>query len=266
MNAPVRRAATSSGSLGARVGAIVQLTMARTVRPVPIAIGLVIAALPMVFALVFRSVATGDDAELAQFLLARYDNFVVTLLLPLAALLSAAGATSAEREDGTMLYLLTTTTSRATIVLTRWLLATVLTSALVSVSVAGTAMIAGQGSDPTGVMRSFLIGIVAGAAVYSALFLCFALWLRRSLLVGLLYVLVWEGTIAGNLPALRFLSARRVLLGITQRFVEEPERGASLFSGVPGATASVGWAVAVTVLALGLAIYRLQRLPLARPR
>lgn len=266
MSAPVRQAASSSGRLGARIGAIVQLTMARTVRPVPIVIGLVIAALPMVFAMVFRSVAAGDDAELAQFLLARYDNFVVTLLLPLTALLTAAGATSAEREDGTRLYLLTTTTSRATIVLVRWVFATVLTSALVAVSVAGTAMIAGQGSDPTGVMRAFLLGSVAGAAVYAALFLCFAVWLRRSLLVGLLYVLVWEGTIAGNLPALRFLSARRVLLGITQRFVEEPERSASLFVGVPGVSASVGWAAGVTVLALGLAIYRMQRLPLARVR
>lgn len=266
MSAPVRPAASSSGSLAARIGAIVQLTVARTLRPVPIVLGLVIAALPMAFALVFRSLGGGDDAELARFLLARYDNFVVTLLLPLAALVTAASATSAEREDGTMLYLLTTTTSRATIVLTRWLFATMLTSVLVGVSVVGTAMIAGAGSDPTGVMRAFLLGSVAGAAVYSALFLCFALWLRRSLLVGLLYVLVWEGTIAGNLPALRFLSARRVLLGITQRFVEEPERASSLFAGTPGVAASVGWAAAVTVLALGLAIHRLQRLPLARLR
>lgn len=250
----------------ARVRAIVRLSMARTVRIVPVSIGLLIAVLPLVFAAVFQSSFTGDQAVLSSFLTARYDNLVITLLLPLAALLTAAGAISAEREDGTLLYLLTTTTSRPLIVLVRWVLATLLTSALVLASVIGAGLIAGNGADSTGVMRAFAIGAVAGAAVYSALFLAMAVWVRRSLLVGLLYVLVWEGTIAGNFPVVRFLSARQVTLGITQLFLPESERSAELYSAAPGGSASVTWAVVVTVLGLVLAAWRLRRMPLERAR
>lgn len=250
----------------ARVRAIVTLSVARTVRTVPLSIGLLIAVLPLVFAAVFQSSFTGDQAALSSFLTARYDNLVITLLLPLAALLTAAGATSAEREDGTLLYLLTTTTSRPLIVLVRWVLATLLTSILVVASIVGAGLIAGNGADSTGVMRAFAFGAVAGAAVYSAIFLAMAVWVRRSLLVGLLYVLVWEGTIAGNFPAVRFLSARQVTLGITQLFLPEAERGAALFASAPGANASVIWAAAVTLIALALAAWRLTRMPLERAR
>lgn len=265
-SAPSTILASAQGRVAARVRAIVKLSMARTVRTVPLSIGLLIAALPLVFAALFQSSSTGDPAALSSFLMTRYESLVITLLLPLAALLTAAGATSAEREDGTLLYLLTTTTSRPLIIAVRWILATVLTSVLVLASVIGTALIAGNGSDSTGVMRAFAMGSVAGAAVYSALFLAMAVWVRRSLLVGLLYVLVWEGTIAGNFPAVRFLSARQVTLGMTESFLPEAERGAALFSSAPGATASMIWAAAVTVLALVLAAWRLTRLPVQRGR
>ncbi len=257
--------ASASGRTGARTAAILRLTIARTVRPVPIAIGAVITALPVVFAAIYRGTG-GDDANLAEFLLTRYNALVVSMLLPLAALVTAAGATSAEREDGTILYLLTTTTSRTLLAMVRWVFATVVTSVIVLLAVIGTGLVSGKGSDPTGVMRAFAIGSVVGAAVYSAVFLALAVWLRRSLLVGLLYVLVWEGTISGLVPAIKYLSARQVLLGITQRFVQPAEQGAGPFATVPGFGTSVAWAVAVVVVALAATVYRLRKLPVTKPR
>ncbi len=257
--------ATVGGMTGARIGALLRLTIARTVRPLPLVLGALIAALPILFAFIYRSTG-GDDANLAEFLLTRYNALVVSMLLPLAALVTAAGATSAEREDGTILYLLTTTTSRAMLGVVRWVFATVCTSVLVLAAVIGTGLIAGGGAEPTGVMRAFAIGSVVGAAVYSAVFLALAVWLRRSLLVGLLYVLVWEGTISSAVPAVRYLSAKQVLLGITQHFVQPAEQGAGAFATAPAAGTSAAWAVAVTVLALAATIYRLQRLPVTKPR
>lgn len=266
MSATVRVAsATASGGTGARMAAILRLTIARTVRPVPLVLGVLITALPIVFAAIFRSTG-GDDANLAEFLLTRYNALVVSMLLPLAALVTAAGATSAEREDGTILYLLTTTTSRALLALVRWVFAVVVTSVIVLLAVIGTGLVAGNGSDPTCVMRAFAIGSVVGAAVYSAVFLAMAVWLRRSLLVGLLYVLVWEGTISGLVPAVKYLSARQVLLGITQHFVQPAEQGAGPFSTVPGFGTSAVWAAVVVVVALAAAVYRLRKLPVTKPR
>lgn len=262
---PGATSARASGGSGARIGAILRLTVARTVRPVPLVLGVLITALPIVFAAEFRSTG-GDDANLAEFLLTRYNALVVSMLLPLAALVMAAGATSAEREDGTILYLLTTTTSRALLAMVRWVFATVVTSGIVLLAVFGTGLLAGSGSDPTGVMRAFAIGSVVGAAVYSAVFLAMAVWLPRALLVGLLYVLVWEGTISGLVPAVKYLSARQVLLGVTQHFVQPAEQGAGPFATVPGFGTSAAWAVAVTVLALALAVFRLRNLPVTKPR
>ncbi len=257
--------ATSTGGTTARIAAILRLTVARTVRPVPMVLGLLIAALPILFAAIYRA-SGGDDANLAEFLLTRYNTLVVSLLLPLAALVTAAGATSAEREDGTILYLLTTTTSRALLAMVRWAFATVVTSVMVLLAVYGTGLVAGNGSDPTGVVRAFAVGGVVGAAVYSAIFLAMAVWLRRALLVGLLYVLVWEGTISSAVPAVKYLSARQVLLGITQRFVQPAEQGTFPFETVPGFGASAAWAFAVTALALAFTVFRLRNLPVTKPR
>ncbi len=262
-SSPPRSAATASGGTGARIAAILRLTVARTVRPVPLILGVLITALPIVFAAIYRSTG-GDDANLAEFLLTRYNALVVSMLLPLAALVMAAGATSAEREDGTILYLLTTTTSRALLAMVRWLFATVITSLIVLVAVIGAGLLAGNGSDPTGLVRAFAIGGVVGAATYSALFLALAAWVRRAMLFGLLYVLLWEGAISGALPAVRYLSMRQVVLGITHGLVEPAERGAPLFAQVPGFGTSVVWAVVVTVAALGAAVWRLRRLPMSR--
>lgn len=268
MTSPVAAGlASATGNMAARVTAVLALTAARTLRPTAVLLGVIVTALPVLFAAILRATTQEpDQATIATFLLNNYETLVVSLLLPLTALVAAAGATSAEREDGTVLYLLTTTTPRWLIVFVRWLFATVLTSAFVLTAVVLTGVVAGGGSEPTGVMRAFAVGGAVGAAVYCALFLCMAIWLRRSLLVGLLYVLVWEGVIAGSFPAVRFLSARQVFLGITQGFVQEAEVGASTFLGVPSFTASVAWAFGVTVVALLLAVYRLQRLPVQRPR
>lgn len=257
--------ASAAGRTGARIAAILRLTIARTVRPVPLALGALITALPIVFAAIYRSTG-GDDANLAEFLLTRYNALVVSMLLPLTALVTAAGATSAEREDGTILYLLTTTTSRALLAMVRWVFATVVTSVIVLLAVIGTGLLAGNGSDPTGVVRAFAIGSVVGAAVYSAVFLAMAVWLRRSLLVGLLYVLVWEGTISGLVPAVKYLSARQVLLGITQRFVQPAEQGAGPFATAPGFGTSLVWAVVVVAVALAATVYRLRKLPVTKPK
>ncbi len=257
------QAAHVGGGTAARIAALLQLTAARTLRPVPLALAALLAALPLLFALMFRSTG-GDESALASFLLARYEGLVVTLLLPLTALLTAAGAVSAEREDGTVLYLLTTTTSRTLLAVVRWVFATVVTSCVVTVSVVGTGLIAGGGREPTGVMLAFVVGSMVGASVYSALFLAMAVWLRRALLMGLLYVLLWEGVVSNILPVVRYLSARQVLLGVTHGLVHEAERGAETFASAPPGGVSLAWAVGVTLAALGVTIVRLRRLPLAR--
>ena len=78
--------------------------------------------LPMLFALVFasRGFLSGDPVP---FLVLRYDQLVWALATPIIALLLGTSAFSAESDDGTLLYLVTTTTPRWWIVLVRVLFA-----------------------------------------------------------------------------------------------------------------------------------------------
>ena len=259
--------ALASGPRGAtwpRVRALAALSLVRTLRPVPLLLGGVLAAFPMVLALLFAE-RGADVAALSEFLLTRYSTLVVGLLLPLVALVTAAGPTSAEREDGTVLYLLTTTTSRTLMVLVRWALATLLTAAVALLSVVGTGLLAGGGADPTGLVAAFALGSVVGAAVYAALFLAMAMLLPRALLAGLLYLLVWEGVVSRLFGAVRYVSARQIMLGITRGLVAEAERGAEAFAmALPTGTAAV-WGAALVIGALALATRQLRRLSVTRP-
>lgn len=256
--------AEASGATAGRVRALVALTLGRTFRRLPVLLGAVLMALPIGFAALYQGGAA-DVGALSEFLLSRYSTLVVGMLLPLTALVTAAGPMSAEREDGTVLYLLTTTTSRGLMVIVRWLLATAITSAVVLVAVVGTGLLAGGGADPTGLVAAFALGSVAGAALYSALFLAMAVSVPRALLMGLLYVLIWEGVVSRLFAAVRYLSVRQILLGITQGVAPEAERGVEAFAAaLPVGTASL-WAGIVLVGSLALAIRALRRLSVAAP-
>ncbi len=58
------------------------------------------------------------------------------------------------------------------------------------------------------------VGLLVGAAAYAALFTWAGLATRHALLIGLVYVFVWEATLAAYLDGIRFLSIRRYTLAV----------------------------------------------------
>lgn len=98
-----------------------------------------------------------------------------------------------EREDGTLLFLVTTTTPRWWLVASRWLYAAVLVGALSVAAVWGAAVMVPEGQLAKELVGAFSIAVLFGSAVYAAAFTLMALATRRALIVGLLYILVWEG-------------------------------------------------------------------------
>jgi len=58
------------------------------------------------------------------------------------------------------------------------------------------------------------VGLLVGAAAYGALFTWAGLATRHALLIGLVYVFVWEATLAAYLDGIRFLSIRRYTLAV----------------------------------------------------
>lgn len=187
---------------------LVRLAWART-GSIALVLGIMgLLLLPMVFALVFasRGALSGDPVD---FLLGRYDQLVAGLATPLIALLLGTSAFSAETDDGTLLYLVTTTTPRWWIVTVRVLFASVLTGALSSFAVWGTGMIAVGASNPEGVVSAFTVAAFHGGVTYAALFTMLALLTRRALVAGLIYVIVWEGVLSQTFLAIKYLSVRQ---------------------------------------------------------
>ncbi len=214
-----------------------------------------LALVPVLVATVFR-LAAGADADPGLFtardLLA---GLVVTTVLPLVTLIFATGAFGQDIEDGTIVYLLATPVPRREMVLTRVLVAwaAALVVLLPSTLLAGA--IAIESADPA-IVLGFLVGVAAGAFIYTAAFTWLSIATGRALVAGLLYVFLWEGTLSGLFSGIRFLSIRQYTNGIAGAFFDLPGDAWSPRLG-PG-TAFLLAALAAAFL-LSLAVRRLER-------
>lgn len=259
---------TSSGNARPRVRvawvasavAVVRLTWARTVTPMLLVGIAVLVMLPMVFAMVFaaRGPLSGDPV---QFLVGRYDQLVLAIAVPVISLLLGTSAFAAESNDGTLIYLVTTTTPRWWIVFVRMMFSALLSAGLSAFAVWGTGRIATASSDPMNVTLAFGTAAAFGAATYAAGFTAIALITKRALVGGLAYVLFWEGILSSTFPALHFLSVRQWMLAIaaelTDATSEQLKAGPSLSAAIIGGST-------VAILALVIATRRMSRPRLSR--
>ncbi len=225
---------------------LVRLSWARTFSPVLVLAMLGLVLLPMLFSLVFasRGALSGDPVA---FLVQRYDQLVCALATPVIALLLGTAAFSAEAEDGTLMYLVTTTTPRWWITLVRVLFAAVGTAVLSAAAVWGAGTIATGAHDPQGVTFAFAVASAFGGAAYAALFTTLALLTRRALVSGLVYVLFWEGILSSTFPAIHYLSVRQWMLAVAGALTDANEKaitgGPSLQASLVAAAILFVWSV-----------------------
>jgi len=214
-----------------------------------------LALLPILLAVVYRIGSEDTDQQrwVAQVL---FDGLVVTILLPLLALVYGTAALGAEIEDGTAVYLLAKPVSRTQIIFGKLLAAWVLTSVTVLASGLVAGAIGLQGVPGHGLLVGFGIALVAGSLVYSALFVMLSVITSRALIAGLVYVFIWEGLINGLFAGTRLLSVRHYTLSVADIFVDLPR---SVFEAKLGPVAAVGLMIAVGGASVWYATRRLQR-------
>jgi ABC-2 type transport system permease protein len=153
----------------------------------------VLALVPVVAAVVFASAGEIDPrlfwARLVQ-------RLVIPTVTAFVAVVLGAAAIGDEREDGTILYLAATPLRRVTLVLTKVLAAWTVAMALLgpAVVVAG-AVALGDRADAARILWP-LAGVAAGAACYCAVAAWLSMVTRRPVVLGALYILLWEGSIA----------------------------------------------------------------------
>jgi ABC-2 type transport system permease protein len=174
-----------------------------------------LAAIPVLLALLFRVAGPTSPRALDAFTESVFVAMIVTLLLPLVALVFGTAAFGTEIEDGTVVYLLSKPVRRRTVVLAKWMVAGAASLVLTAGATLLTGLIALAGT-PNGVENTvgFTVGVAAGAVIYAVVFVALSLVTGRALIAGLLYVLVWEGALADFFSGIRFLSIRQYILGI----------------------------------------------------
>jgi len=214
---------------------------------------LTLVSLPLLAGLLFQiadATATPDEFadDVTRVMLA-------SAILPLVMLLLATAAFGNELGDRTLVYLVTKPIARWRIVAPK-LLASVAVGGI-PVALGGALAVAviergdGGGALATGA------GLLAGAAAYAAIFTWAGLATRHALLLGLVYVFIWEAALAAYLDGIRFLSVRRYTLALVHAL--DDGRLASVDISLNALTAAVG-TTAVFVCFTALAVRKLIRM------
>jgi len=238
---------------GRPFGAIVGVTFRSLLSRRRSLLVLLFVLLPIGLALFVRAVGVHEDPNsIATVFL---DTFVVHVVLPLVALLFGTATLGTEIDDGTIVYLLAKPIPRWEILAAKLLVAEVATLALVvpSTLVTGVVLLGGVAGANTSLAWAYTVGAAVGAVVYVAIFVAMSVITSRALVLGLVYILIWEGFLAGLFAGTRNLSVREYTLSIAQAVA-----GRDVSDAAPIALAvAVPMAIIVTVVAVVIAIRRL---------
>jgi ABC-2 type transport system permease protein len=180
---------------------------------------------------------------------------VASTILPLVILLLATAAFGNEVADRTLVYIALKPLARWRIVLPK-LLAALLVGG-VPVAVTGFVTVAVILEGDLGGAAATGAGLLVGAAAYAAIFTWAGLATRHALVIGLVYVFLWEAALAAYLDGIRYLSVRRFTLAVIEGL--DHGRLATLDVSLGAGTGAVGAAIAVVGFT-ALAIRKLRRM------
>lgn len=168
--------------------------------------GVLLMVLPLLLiglALLVRVLADTDEQVAESTLYA----FGLAVVVPLVSLLATSGLLAPEIDDGSISYLLAKPISRHTIVASKLLVADlcVVVFGAAPLFVAGLILLT---SSPSLAAGFAVAGLVAGVA-YCSLFALLSVMTRHTVVLGLVYLLIWEGLLGGLMDGVRWLSITR---------------------------------------------------------
>lgn len=214
----------------------------------------IVAAIPVLIAAIVRASAdTSDAVPLTAGLL---DGLVVRTVLPLVALVLGTAVLGSDLEDGTAVYLLAKPIERWRIVAATYLVAALPTAGLMALVTLAAGLVVGGGRGAEGVSAAFAVAVAVGGLLYVAVFLALSIVTSRALVLGLGYVLIWEGLLGGLLEGTAVVSIRQYVLAIAKALAGP---GGDSITVTLGSAAAVGLSVILLAAALVLATRRLAR-------
>ena len=176
------------------------------------------------------------------------------VVVPVMALIIGASVIGSEIDDGTIVHILTKPLPRREILIAKLVVAAAVTAVTTGVTLFVAGVIA---SD-----LRFGVGLAVGAAIasccYCALFVALSLVSRRPVLVGLVYILLWEGLLTHVLTSGGVISIEAYAVTIANRI-----GGGSLLDASVSVRTAIIMAIVFAIGGTWLGINRLKSFTLA---
>lgn len=172
----------------------------------------------------------------------------LAVVLPVIALIVGTGVLGSEIDDGTVVHILTKPLPRWQIILPKLAVATGVTAVTVAIPM----YVAGVLADGVRLGLGLAAACTVGALAYSAFFLALSLVTRRPVLLGLVYVLVWEGLLGNFVSGTRTLSIQQYVITFADRIAPTELLHAKV--GLPVAV------VMTTLMVAGFTVLAIDRL------
>ncbi|GAA0951038.1 ABC transporter permease subunit [Virgisporangium aurantiacum] len=176
------------------------------------------------------------------------------VVVPLIALIVGTGALGSEIDDGTLAHILAKPLPRREIILTKLVVAVVSTLAVVVPAM----FVAGTLADGVRLGTGLAVGSAVASVAYCAIFLAVSLLSARPTLVGLAYILLWEGMLTGFISGTAVLSVTQYGVAIADKVA-----GSALITGRLNVAVAAILAGVAVVGATTLAVDRLKSYRLA---
>ncbi len=200
---------------------------------------LVLAAIPLLFAVIFALVET--DATGLEFSNALTNPVIASTILPLVMLVLATSSFGNELDDHTLPYLVLKPIARWKIVASKLLASLLVGGVPVVLTGLLSTLISAEGD--VGHAAVTAAALLVGAMAYAALFTWAGLAVRYALPFGVAYIFVWEAALSTFLGGTRFLSVRQYVLAVVHGIDDSRLRNVgvelSLAEGLIGAAAVV---------------------------
>ncbi|HUZ83222.1 MAG TPA: ABC transporter permease [Gaiellales bacterium] len=229
------------------IGPVARLTLRALLRQRRTSVLVVIVAAPVLMSLAF-ALARSHTGSGRDFYSALVQQLFIPTVVSLVSLVFGVSAFGDEREDGTILYLAATPQPRAALaaakVAAAWLASLCL---LVPSLVLSALLVLGSGTR-LGLVGWPLLGAAVASLAYCAASVWLSLHTRRPIVVGILYILLWEGSIAtfaASAAKLSIAAYGRALVAQSLPQAARPVAGPATAVVVLAAVVAVaGWAAA----------------------
>ncbi|RKR90218.1 ABC-2 type transport system permease protein [Micromonospora pisi] len=137
----------------------------------------------------------------------------LAVVLPVISLIVGTGVLGSEIDDGTIVHILTKPLPRWQIVLPKLAVAAGVSALTVAIPL----YVVGVLADSVRLGLALAAASAVGALAYSAVFVALSLVTRRPVLLGLVYVLIWEGLLGNFVGGTRNVSIQQYVITLADR-------------------------------------------------